>query len=1088
MTFVSDNSDKVCYTCGSKGHIAKDCDKTGPMCYRYRRYENHMSTNCPYSDTELERMKGNDSKNSSNNRGGLARKRKMFDDKNRNNKKARTGNNNAKTGSFRGRGKLSKENGITKPNPNPGSKASTPVTGNASIGIGSVLASQDDRKYMLDRVLCAETLSDNLLSLRRFVDQGIYEKPFWVIEFQTDTRAISKGLKPHEKSTALLTTRRRVYETNQCTKRAEARKEVGVNSDEIQNEITQCEPEIVGDEPCSTLPDFQTTVRDRKMARIEKSSSQEDKTDQVVSSGSFNILSENKALMWHVRLGHSSVKYLKEFQRKRASRPLEVLHADLMGPISPTSHPKKYRFISVFVDDFSRVAIAYPMKNKTDTGECLSAFIVSTRNLLGRDEKFCYLRCDQGTEFKGSKTVTVLEKFGAELQLASPDTAQHNGTAERFNQTIQRKVQEMKAPLEKLNPEIKLNVHQIKRFGCLAYLKVPRNIGTKFSQIGNRVILVGYTNSGYILFKPEEGKLYESRDVRLNEKLVFGDKYDRKDVLDWRNPMLEINRETWFVKFDRLNDELLETEGAKIQLEEKELEDHVSETEADVDQCEFVRVLMAVAQNEPKTFREAMMSEDKENWREAIKTELNAMHENQVWTLVDRPRSSRATKPNIIDSRWVLKKKIGENQEIKYRARLVCRGFKDRNEYKLDEIYAPVLRMQIIRAALAVVNKLDLDMCQLDVKTAFLNGTIENEVYIEISEGLQCSDQVRKSKVCKLHRALYGLKISPKRWNEKFTETAKRLGLTTHVNEPCLFTWRKGEKFLLLLLYVDDMLIASNDTKKLDETKAALMREFKMKDLGEPKSFLGIKISRDRHNKTLSLTLEKYIEKLLKTLGYSEMHPQKTPMVTNQVANRERKAREELDSEMIELNNENCSYRMLVGSLLYLAGTVRPDISYAVNVLSRYQNHPTEADWTAAKRVCRYLKYTKHVGLKFAGKMEGLEGYSDASHSDCNGSLTTVGHVIKLFGDSIAWKTKKLKFVSLSTCESEYVTMSLTSQKMISLLQSITLMLDKNFTPMTLYCDNKAAESSALVGCSDKLRHVNARLEVLSWEGVLSLA
>ncbi|KAL7292067.1 hypothetical protein TKK_0014343 [Trichogramma kaykai] len=132
LTFVSDNSDKVCYTCGNKGHIAKDCNETGPMCYRCRRYENHMSTNCPYSDTELERMKGNDSNNSSNNRGGLARKRKMFDDKNRNNKKARTGNNNAKTGSFRGRGKPSKENGITKPNPNPGSKASTPVTGNAS--------------------------------------------------------------------------------------------------------------------------------------------------------------------------------------------------------------------------------------------------------------------------------------------------------------------------------------------------------------------------------------------------------------------------------------------------------------------------------------------------------------------------------------------------------------------------------------------------------------------------------------------------------------------------------------------------------------------------------------------------------------------------------------------------------------------------------------------------------------------------------------------------------------------------------------------------------------------------------------------
>uniref|UniRef100_A0ABD2VV27 Reverse transcriptase Ty1/copia-type domain-containing protein n=1 Tax=Trichogramma kaykai TaxID=54128 RepID=A0ABD2VV27_9HYME len=153
---------------------------------------------------------------------------------------------------------------------------------------------------------------------------------------------------------------------------------------------------------------------------------------------------------------------------------------------------------------------------------------------------------------------------------------------------------------------------------------------------------------------------------------------------------------------------------------------------------------------------------------------------------------------------------------------------------------------------------------------------------------------------------MYGLKINPKRWNEKFTEVASKLGLTIHDNEPCLFTWRENEKFLLLL-YVDDMLIASNDVRKLQQIKSSLMLEFEMTDLGEPQSFLGMWITRDRQNMTLTLTLEEYITKLLQKFGYSEMHPQKTPMVTNQVANRERKAREELDDIQPVINTNNQS-------------------------------------------------------------------------------------------------------------------------------------------------------------------------------------
>lgn len=225
---------------------------------------------------------------------------------------------------------------------------------------------------------------------------------------------------------------------------------------------------------------------------------------------------------------------------------------------------------------------------------------------------------------------------------------------------------------------------------------------------------------------------------------------------------------------------------------------------------------------DPVTIDDAMMSEDKENWDIAIKDELNSMNKNKVWELVDRPQNDKSGKrPNIIDSRWVFKRKTKSNGNIKFKARLVIRGFKDRNIYDLKETYAPVSRLVLVRTVLAVVNYLDLDVCQLDVKTAFLNGTIDEEIFMEIPEGVIITDETRE-KVYKLKRALYGLRISPKRWNKKFTEVANSLGLISDDHDPCLFTWHSEDKIALVVLYVDDMLVASNDKDKLTEIKNEL--------------------------------------------------------------------------------------------------------------------------------------------------------------------------------------------------------------------------------------------------------------------------
>ena len=173
----------------------------------------------------------------------------------------------------------------------------------------------------------------------------------------------------------------------------------------------------------------------------------------------------------------------------------------------------------------------------------------------------------------------------------------------------------------------------------------------------------------------------------------------------------------------------------------------------------------------------------------------------------------------------------------------------------------------------------------MDVKAAFLNGIIDEEIYMKLPEGLSQDENYTKRKIFKIEKALYGLRISPKQWNDRFTQAVLCINLKNSDLEPFFFTWREKDKFLIRLLYVDDILMTSNDSGKLNEVQSKINVDFEMSTIGNPKEFIGITIRRDRERGIIDLCQEKNIDKILKRFGVAESHPHRTPMITSQVSN-----------------------------------------------------------------------------------------------------------------------------------------------------------------------------------------------------------
>ncbi|CAH9066792.1 unnamed protein product [Cuscuta europaea] len=405
---------------------------------------------------------------------------------------------------------------------------------------------------------------------------------------------------------------------------------------------------------------------------------------------------------------------------------------------------------------------------------------------------------------------------------------------------------------------------------------------------------------------------------------------------------------------------------------------------ATVNECHFACFL---SQSEPSNISEALLDPD---WVIAMQDELNQFKRLDVWTLVPKPQ-----KKTIIDMKWIFKnKRDEEGTVVQNKARLVAKGYNQQEDIDYDETFAPVARIEAIRLFLAYVAHKNFTVFQMDVKTAFLNGILEEEVYVTQPEGFV--DPRFPDHVYKLKKALYGLKQAPRAWYDALTEFLVDSSFSKGKIDTTLFIKRQKSDIILIQIYVDDIIFASSNPRLCKHFEKLMKTKFEMSMMGELNFFLGLQVR--QLSDGIFINQSKYILEMLKRFNIDDKSSMTTPMSPNN----------KLDSDPSGKPVDATNYRAIIRSLLYLTSN-RPDIVFSTCLCARFQANPKESHLTAVRRILRYLKDTVNLGLWYP-KHSGFDlvGYSDADFAGCRMDRKSTSRAVQFLGEKlICWSSKK---------------------------------------------------------------------------------
>ena len=783
---------------------------------------------------------------------------------------------------------------------------------------------------------------------------------------------------------------------------------------------------------------------------------------------------------WHQRFAHQNVAHVREVLNRhgikfrgqeiqceacimgklarkpfppsdsRAEKCGDLIHADVCGPMQkPSLGGAKYFLL--LKDDFSNYRSLYFLKSKELVAEKLAEFLKYVGSQFGHRVKV--IRSDNGTEFVNSRVSDLMKKYGIHHQTSVPYSPQQNGRAERDNRTIVEATRTSliasglglsmwaeaassaafvinrtgcssvkgKTPFELWCGEM-FPLDRLQVFGRTVYCHVPAQQRRKLDPKGYRGVFVGYseTQKGYRV-------LTGSNKVETVRDLVF------------ENPSAEVVR----VPTDPVREEVQHAADDEF----FDTEESVSELNQSICGLSQGNIIPArlrsqnkegaacVAAAEPLTYKDALECEDKEKWLGAMEEEMKSLIANKTWELVEFHGQP------LVDNRWVYKAKLNSLGGVdRFKARLVARGFTQRPGVDYWETYSPVIRMESLRAMLAIASKRGYHIKQFDVKTAFLYGELQEDIFMRQPVGF-CDGTER---VCKLLRSIYGLKQAARCWNVKFVKTLNDIGLVASEADPCVFLGRRTG-VVHLGIYVDDGLVSAECEKDIDGIMKELSDVFTLSRC-EFGLFLGMELRKTERGITLSQ--RSYSERIIARYRMDTAHPVSTPCSVD-------------DPGSVISPNSNFPYREAVGSLNYLAVMTRPDISYAVGMASRHLDDYTDVHVGHVKRILRYVKGTTTMGL-LLGKdcdLKGgeLRGYSDSDYAGCISTRrSTSGYVFFWRAACISWRSERQRIVATSTTEAEYIAASEAVKELCWLKRILSELLEEDVGAI-LHLDNQGS-------------------------------